>query len=246
MARRSASGQAQRDKFFKQSFELNLDSDGEIQVKVHPLFEHELRKILKDIADRAREDVLRTHFKTGKLAASIRPDPIIRKQGAHRILGTVSAGGRDAYYAKYVHNGTRAHIIRAKPGGWLAFDWPAARRAQHPTRSHFKVEYPRLLTKDEVEFLSPRGQGRARLYRQKRIAWEKANKRKMRIKYYQPDTTVEEKTYPYAERVGKQRMIVKQVHHPGYKGDRFLVQAAAEVVGGHKVPGRINVARRRV
>ena len=107
---------------FRNSLELDIDRDGTIFVKTKPIFEKELRNLLKEIERAARFYVGRKHHKTGKLQRSIHARREIKKYaGGKRIGGIVTAGGRNAPYAHYVHDGTRPHIIEAKPGKFLWF-----------------------------------------------------------------------------------------------------------------------------
>lgn len=65
------------------------------------------------------------YSKTGNLTRSIERTPI-RDVNQHSVKGSVTAGGPIAPYARFVHEGTRPHIIRARPEnptGMLRFYW---------------------------------------------------------------------------------------------------------------------------
>ncbi|AHB31703.1 tail assembly chaperone [Mycobacterium phage Bernardo] len=89
-----------------------------------------LSRITRGTATQARADV---PVKTGNLGRSIREDPIV-VAGPLRLDSGVTA---HADYARYVHDGTRAHVIRPRrPGGVLRFTVGGrvvyARRVNHP------------------------------------------------------------------------------------------------------------------
>lgn len=70
--------------------------------------------------------------KTKRLSRSITAGRI-KQVNQFAISGTVEAGGPQAPYAGYVHNGTRPHVIRARPDnptGMLRFLW-----VKHPSSS---------------------------------------------------------------------------------------------------------------
>jgi len=208
---RSQSVAAARAAQFSGSLEVHLDSDEQIRIKTKPMFVRELRKILREIKDSAREDVVRRHFRTGRLMSSIQAQvsDISTEAGGRRISGTVSAGSRLARYAWYVHEGTRPHIIRAKPGGVLAFV------GHSPIMRQVKVGR-RLVVKG--------------------VKFQKGGKTFQGHSAY--DDVYEAQSVAGVER----KVVVKEVHHPGYRGDRFLNVAAAKVVS--RYGGRVNLPRR--
>lgn len=118
---RSRSVAAARSKLFRDQLEVNLDSEGRLLVKANPLFARELRKVLRDVESTARQLVGATHTKTGRLRRSIHAQPLKTIAGGKRITGTVSAGSRLAPYARYVHEGSRAHVIKARKADALSF-----------------------------------------------------------------------------------------------------------------------------
>lgn len=108
---------------FEGSLDVDIDRDGQLAVKVRPMFRRELNKILREIKEEARQDVQRRHFRTGKLMRSIQVGKIKKVAGGQRISGTVTAGSSRAPYAYYVHEGSNAKLIVAKPGKVFAFPW---------------------------------------------------------------------------------------------------------------------------
>lgn len=112
-----------RRRFYESALEAGLDRDGVLQIKTRRMFKRELENTLERIARRAKRIVSdKDLYRTGNMLRSIEPTQIKRVH-AHRIAGSVRAGGPTAPYAEYVHNGSRPHIIAAKPGKYLAFDW---------------------------------------------------------------------------------------------------------------------------
>lgn len=69
---------------------------------------------------------------TGTLRASIHVESIV--ESGDTVQATNATGGESSAYAIFVHEGTGAHIIRARDGGFLA--WPGA---DHPVR---EVHHP--------------------------------------------------------------------------------------------------------
>lgn len=87
---------------------------GALSGAVHPIMERRARSVRRQIATQARSD---TPVRTGYLGRSIVEDPIVW-EGPFRLKTGVTA---TASYAAAVHEGTRPHVIRARPGGTLAF-----------------------------------------------------------------------------------------------------------------------------
>lgn len=85
------------------------------------------------VLSRAAESMRRHGYsdRTGTLSGSMRSDP--DRVGGFEYRGSVEA---NTPYAKYVDEGTRPHVIRAKDGGvlrWFSGDEPVFRRAVfHP------------------------------------------------------------------------------------------------------------------
>jgi hypothetical protein len=73
-----------------------------------------MRRLLRRIATQARQDV---PVKTGNLGRSVGEGPI-RTTGPRTVSGSVHA---TADYALYVHEGTRAHVIRPRRAQALRF-----------------------------------------------------------------------------------------------------------------------------
>lgn len=222
---RSRSVAAGRQGLFTSSLSVEVDNDGELQIKCRPMFDRELRKILREIKDYAREIVRREHSHkpkrvprmrraddprhsggTGKLRRSIQVGAI-RGINQHRIAGTVSAGSRLAPYARYVHEGTLPHVIRARAGGALAF--------VHTGRTSTR----RVVTGSRRVGEDVNTKGKWHLEPVFGKSSKPLTDRLVLVPY--PDT----------------------VNHPGYHGDRFLNAAAAIVIGG-RYGGRVNLPRR--
>lgn len=108
---------------------VKLDQ-AKLSVQVRKAEEHGLRPILLKIAREAKVIVSNKHnhpySKTGRLARSISAGPI-KGVNQYAVKGTVEA---TAPYAKFVHEGTRAHVIRARPGGKLRFVWTGRTRTE--------------------------------------------------------------------------------------------------------------------
>lgn len=236
-----------RSEFFKSSLEVKLDSDGQLQIKTRPIFDKEMRKILREISDTAREIVKRYHEKprkrvvsgrvvtvpaTGNLRRSISPGTV-KGLGPHRIQGTVTAGSSKAPYAWYVHEGAREHDIWPKKiDGVLVF---AGKSMKGNT---YKRDVVKLLTDAEIEELPKAWRTKAQRYREHRRASERSSGRRMRRRPYQPDVYTDTQEFDYADRA----VVVPSVHHPGNKPNRFLWAAAARVVSQHG--GRVNLPGR--
>lgn len=216
---------------FQQSLSVDIDSDGELQIKCHPMFARELEKIIRDIASMARKIVAKDHSKTRKLERSIQPyagrsaRSHVRRVGPHLLVGTVTAGSARAPYAKYVHEGTLPHIIRARqPNGSLSFVTD-----KRNGRTHYFRKSRRLMTEGELDDLELTGVGDEYYYavrrRNRRYKdWEAGRESFMHDS--DADVVVERTRHKYSDR----KVVVDQVRHPGYKGHRFLNQAAAIVV----------------
>jgi len=89
----------------------------------------ELESILDRIARQAKVIVERPgnhpYSKTGRMRESIGTTPI-KGVNQYSVTGSVTAGGDLAPYAVYVHEGTRPHVIKARPEnptGMLRFYW---------------------------------------------------------------------------------------------------------------------------
>ena len=76
--------------------------------------QHEVK--LRELANEAK---WRAPIKTRHLRRSIEPDPV-QTIGLFRLKGGVTAHAR---YARYVHEGTRPHVIRARRASALHFYW---------------------------------------------------------------------------------------------------------------------------
>lgn len=111
-------------------FELD---EAALEEEVSPILRRSHRSLTRRIANQARVDV---PVKTGNLGRSIREDDQLMV-GPFVVTGGVSAGGLEADYALYVHEGTRPHMIfPRRPGGTLAFEVDGrtvfARSVHHP------------------------------------------------------------------------------------------------------------------
>ncbi|ADX31945.1 tail component [Tsukamurella phage TPA2] len=111
------------------SAEFDLDLAA-LSRQVQPLLLREGARVIRRIATEARALV---PVKTGNLGRSIREEQV-KPTGPFRVTGGVSA---DAPYARYVHDGTRAHIITPRNGQFLAFPGRSgqtvfARSVRHP------------------------------------------------------------------------------------------------------------------
>ena len=229
---------------FQKSLSVDVDSDGQIQVKCHPMFAKELEKLIRDIASMSRKIVRKDHSKTGKLEKSIQPYAgrsargHVKRVGPHTLVGTVTAGSSRAKYARHVHEGTRPHIIRARPGGVLAFT-----SDKRYGRTHFFRNRRELMSEAELDELEMSGVGDEYYYavrRRNRRHRDWAAGRDSFIHSHDADTKLVTEKIKYAEH----SVVVDQVNHPGYQGHRFLNQAAAIVVG-HLYGGRVNLGSGR-
>jgi hypothetical protein len=101
--------------------------------QMQPILRRSHASLTRRIATQARADV---PVRTGALGRSIGEDAQ-HFSGPLHISGGVHAGGAQADYALYVHEGTRRHVIRPRnPGGVLAFPSGGrtvfARSVNHP------------------------------------------------------------------------------------------------------------------
>lgn len=95
------------------------------------------RAAVKDAVVAADEDLVARQMdaapvKTGTLRAGIHIESI--EEDGDTVTATNSTGGESNEYAAFVHEGTSAHTIKAKDGGYL--DWPGA---EHPVK---EVHHP--------------------------------------------------------------------------------------------------------
>lgn len=188
---RSRAVREARAGLFRSQLTLQLDDDGQLMIQAGPLFKRELRKVLREIEEDARDIVRRRHGRpdrdgtprTGRLRRSIHAGQV-RRITPTVLRGTVSAGSRLAPYARYVHEGSGPHPIRARRAKALRF-WM-------PDTGGKAVEVIR--------------QGPAR-------GGTRALIRSVEIVGGGPG-------------VGYRRSVM----HPGYKGDKFLNNAAVGVV----------------
>jgi hypothetical protein len=90
------------------------------------------RAVTESAEDLAGQQAAAAPVRTGTLAASIHVESVER--AADSVAATNSTGGEADKYAIFVHEGTGAHIIEAKDGGFL--NWPGA---AHPVK---KVHHP--------------------------------------------------------------------------------------------------------
>lgn len=82
--------------------------------------------------------------RTGWLRSNIQPAPI-RFTGPFKVEGGVEIDLAAVPYAKFVRDGTRPHVIRARPGGYLRFYSRGrtifAKQVNHPgTKPNFFME----------------------------------------------------------------------------------------------------------
>lgn len=213
-------------------------------VKAHHSLAKELGKALRDIADLARDIVRAEHDKTGRLLRSIQPykgrAAQVRMEGPTTLVGTVSAGSSRARYARAVHEGSRRHIIRARPGGALSFIGSGRNG-----RKTFSRTTLRLATNEELDQLSfnevPGSGEYDRAYRRRMRRHRDWNAgRNSFMRHRDADVFADETEHDYASR----RVVVDEVNHPGYKGHRFLNEAAAIVIGRRYGRGAVNLPRR--
>lgn len=144
MARKFVTKKQSRAAFLSRDLEVDIDSEGQIDIKTRPMFERELRKMLREVKDEARKIVAVEHShpprrdprmtrgedprksgNTGRMLSSIQVGGI-KKVHAHRISGSVTAGSSRAPYTRYVHEGTRQHgqgryMIKARNSPVLSF-----------------------------------------------------------------------------------------------------------------------------
>lgn len=95
------------------SFTYSTDL-GALGAQVGPILAREAASLTRRISAQAKMNV---PVLTGNLGRSIEEDAI-RFVGPFRVETGVTA---KANYAGFVHDGTRPHVIRARPGGVLAF-----------------------------------------------------------------------------------------------------------------------------
>ena len=221
--------------------DVDVDDDGRFMLKTDPMFAKELGRALRDIAGLARKIVATEHEKprktivnrqvvtkpaTGRLRRSIQPyagrAARIHKTSPHTISGEVTAGSARARYARYVHEGTLPHVIRArKPGGVLVF---YGQKNGSFIRRRIKLRDESMLRPDQLKYRNDR----KHLYEQGR----------RRLRTRDKDTYLDEETVKRADRV----VAVPEVNHPGYRGHRFLNQAAAIVLSrkyGASIPSAL-------
>jgi hypothetical protein len=226
-----------RAEHLRGGLEVKIDDDGQLQVKCRPMFVRELRKILREIDQTARGLVRTRHHVTGKLERSIKPTGV-RKIHPHRIAGSVTAGSSRAPYARFVHDGARAHVIRArKPGGRLSF---TVKHGSKNGSTTYTRDVLRPLRAHHMENMPTSWAEAARKRRAERISYAEIHGKPMRRRISDADLYTDTETHSYAGR----KVVVAEVNHPGYRGDRFLNEAAAIVVGGRG--GRVNLPKRRV
>lgn len=111
------------------SAEFDLDLAG-LARQVQPILLREGARVIRRIATQARADV---PVKTGNLGRSIQEEPVL-PSGPFRVSGGVIA---KAPYARFVHDGTRPHLIKPKNGRYLVFPGRSggtvfARSVRHP------------------------------------------------------------------------------------------------------------------
>lgn len=108
--------------------ELRID-EGRLAHAIMPPLERFTAAYVRRTADQARVDA---PMRTGRLKASIHPDPV-RRSSLLRIDSGVSA---DAPYAAPVHEGARPHVIRPRYARALRFEVEGrvvfAQRVNHP------------------------------------------------------------------------------------------------------------------
>lgn len=215
--------------------DIDVDKDGQFFAKCHPMFSKELGKFLRDVADRARVLIREKHEKTGKLRRSVQPykgrAAVVRQTSPTSISGTVTAGSRLAPYARAVHQGSRAHVIKAKPGRSLSFVG-----AGKNGRKTFRRERLRMLNDQEWADLENAAQGTSdeAAWADLRAAEKRYNRRVATYKRFghmgylrrrDADVTIEETEHFYKER----RVVIDQVNHPGTKPSPFLLVALNQV-----------------
>jgi hypothetical protein len=108
--------------------DLNLHSDGRINAVATRAALPEITKITRRVLNRAK---VLAPVDTGRLRSSGRMDIKITAVGP---TGSVTF---PVSYARYVHEGTRAHVIRAKTKKVLRFKgrgggWVFAKKVNHP------------------------------------------------------------------------------------------------------------------
>lgn len=232
-------------KGFGRSIHVDIDSEGRLQAKCHPMYAKELGKVIREIAELAREIVRKEHSKTHRLERSIQPyagrsaASHIRRTGPTTISGTVTAGSTRAPYARYVHEGTLPHVIRPrKANGALSFV-----SDKRYGRTHFFRRERRLLTNQEIDDIYDTGNTEE---------WQRAYNRRMRRhrdwkagrESFMRDTDFDVATETVKHKYAARKVVVPEVHHPGYRGHRFLNQAAAIVVG-RRYGGQVNLGAGR-
>ena len=106
----------------------------------------ELAEALNGLPDRIQANVLRSALRagakliqqeaiqqvpvdSGDLRASIK---VGTRSSRGIVQATIKAGGKTAWYAKFIEFGTAAHTITAKDGGFLSFGGHQYRSVSHP------------------------------------------------------------------------------------------------------------------
>ena len=141
------------------SVQFSFELTGSLDSAVTPLLRTRLASIQRQIANQARADV---PVLTGNLGRTIRersitqPAPLI-------VEGGVDAGGRDAPYAPFVHQGTRPHVIMPRNARALRFEVGGrtvfARRVNHPgtrARPFLKNAADRVIAREVAPFTGRR------------------------------------------------------------------------------------------
>jgi bacteriophage HK97-gp10 putative tail-component len=86
---------------------------------------------------------------TGTLRASLHVDGPYG--GGNYVFARVQTGGEASGYAIFVHEGTGAHLITAKDGGFLHFGDTFARVVHHPGTQAYKfLERPLLAERETL------------------------------------------------------------------------------------------------
>jgi hypothetical protein len=224
------------------NIDIDIDSEQVIQLKCDPMFRAELEEAIREMARVARVIVTKDHESakkiianrgkavgprrgTGNMRKSIQPYAgrsargQVHRVGPATLVGTISAGSRRAPYTEFVHEGTFPHMIRARPGGVLSFygsnpgTYTISRRSLIPEA-----------------LLTPAGQ-KARARRIKLGG-------RSRMRLNDPDTFTGDQTFTRASRA----VVVTEVDHPGYRGNKFLNKAVGIVMAkryGKALPARL-------
>lgn len=127
MARSQRPSERRGDTFRSAGVRVEID-ETKLYIVARRDMSNELRKILRNIEKMAKGITAnKRNFpfsKSKRMSASIRATAV-KGVNQHAVSGSVQAGGPSAPYARFVHEGTKRHVIRARssnPSGLLSFN----------------------------------------------------------------------------------------------------------------------------